>query len=218
MRFIQTVFVCVCLFWLTSLIVSITQTALAIERSPLYDLIVYPYILTFCVLVSLLIIGRFKTAAIFELAALRSVSVKELFWSVVVIFVFIVTLSSILYAFDAAIGAGVYQAVSTNHLLVAYSISVVVLAPISEELLFRGILFTTLKESELGLKGAIVITSLAFILMHEISSFASLVYYSVITGLLCALRVKTNSVIPGIIGHSIVNAVLIAFAISAKGF
>ncbi|MBY6064264.1 CPBP family intramembrane glutamic endopeptidase [Pseudidiomarina sediminum] len=218
MRFIQTVFVCVCLFGLTSLIVTITQTALAIERSPLYKLIVSPYILTFCVLVTLLIIGRFKTAAIFELAALRSVSVKELFWSVVVIFVFIVTLSSILYAFDAAISAGMYQVVSTNHLLVAYSISVVVLAPISEELLFRGILFTTLKESGLGLKGAIVITSLAFILMHDISSFASFVHYSVITGLLCALRVKTNSVIPGIIGHSIVNAALIAFAISATGF
>lgn len=174
--------------------------------------------LTFCVLVTLLMIGRFKTVAIFELAALRSVSVKELFWSVVIIFVSVATLNAIVYAFDVSVGAEVRQVVSTNHLLVALIISVVVLAPISEELLFRGILFTTLKESGLGLKGAIVITSLAFILMHEISSFGSLVYYSVITGLLCALRVKTNSVIPSIIGHSIVNAVLIAFAISAKGF
>jgi membrane protease YdiL (CAAX protease family) len=77
------------------------------------------------------------------------------------------------------------------------------LAPIVEELTFRGLGYSLL-EPRLGRWGAIVAVGLAFGLVHGL--VRGLPLLAVFGGALAWLRVRTDSVYPGIVTHAMFNA------------
>ncbi len=94
-------------------------------------------------------------------------------------------------------------------------IIVVVLAPIVEEILYRRIIFTKLKESfPLGV--ALIITSTLFSIMHL--DFNGLIQYFIIGFLLTYTYYITNSLVLNIIYHSLLNLFTFFFIKSKVDF
>jgi membrane protease YdiL (CAAX protease family) len=91
--------------------------------------------------------------------------------------------------------------------LAATALLVTVLAPIAEELLFRGYIFPALRNWK-GTWPAVVITGLLFGLLHVLSSPAyAIVPLALFGGLLCLLYLRTRSLYPCIALHSLNNSV-----------
>ncbi len=98
----------------------------------------------------------------------------------------------------------VYQSAGSLPLL---WITICVLAPISEELFFRGFFYKGLSRSRLGVAGAIVVTSLCWAIIHvQYDAFiiATIFVYGLALG---TARAKTRSVIPAILMHVTINIV-----------
>ncbi|HEU4975378.1 MAG TPA: type II CAAX endopeptidase family protein [Baekduia sp.] len=90
--------------------------------------------------------------------------------------------------------------------LVAVAFVVTVVAPISEEFFFRGYFFGALRN--IGLWPAVVITGLAFGLVHVFGSpFAFILPLAFLGGMLCLLREWTASLYPGIALHCLNNSI-----------
>ncbi|HEX6387896.1 MAG TPA: type II CAAX endopeptidase family protein [Solirubrobacteraceae bacterium] len=88
--------------------------------------------------------------------------------------------------------------------------AICVAAPIAEELLFRGLLFPSLR-GHIGLVAAALVTGLAFGAVHVVGSpIEALPLLAVFGALLCALYVKTRSLLPCMVVHSINNAITYA--------
>lgn len=96
--------------------------------------------------------------------------------------------------------------------LLAVAALVAVVAPIAEEVFFRGYFFTALRNWR-GTWPAAIITGLVFGLIHAGSSPAGfLVPLAVLGFLLCLLYARTGSLYPCIVLHSLNNSV--AFGVS----
>lgn len=97
------------------------------------------------------------------------------------------------------------SSVQTNKELVIVIINICILAPIIEEFIFRGMAYRRLEESQLGSKGAIVITSVLFTLVHfQYSWFVLQLLFpgSVLLGL---IRYKTANLYYCILAHMLMN-------------
>ena len=96
--------------------------------------------------------------------------------------------------------------------LVAVALLVCVMAPIAEELFFRGFVFTAFRRS-LGLPVAAVLTGAIFGAIHlggtEIEFIVPLAVFGV---LLCLLYVWTDSLLPCIVLHALNNALALGVA------
>ena len=82
-----------------------------------------------------------------------------------------------------------------------------ILAPISEEVIFRGFFHKSLSSTRLGAAGAIIITSLCWAVIHvQYDAFviATIFIYGLALGI---ARAKTGSVLPPILMHMAINAV-----------
>ena len=88
-----------------------------------------------------------------------------------------------------------------------FFIAVVIVAPITEEVAFRGFLFRGLSESWLGVAGTLVVTSAMWAAMHVQYDSFTLGQIFVIGLLLGWLRWATGSTLLTIILHVIANAV-----------
>jgi membrane protease YdiL (CAAX protease family) len=98
--------------------------------------------------------------------------------------------------------------------LAASCVVVCVLAPIAEELLFRGFLFTALRRSMPALVAAAT-TGVIFGLVHVVGTpIALLVPLAVLGFALCLVYLRTGSLLPCMALHSVNNA--IAFGVSLK--
>ncbi len=86
----------------------------------------------------------------------------------------------------------------------------VVVAPISEELFFRGWIQPVIAEetSQSFARLAPVVTAILFMLVHEPASYAPSLLVGLAAGL---LRRRTHSVIPGIIVHALSNALILFY-------
>ncbi|MDG1732315.1 MAG: type II CAAX endopeptidase family protein [Thalassotalea sp.] len=84
-------------------------------------------------------------------------------------------------------------------------LSICIVAPIFEELVFRGFIFARLQRSVLGKSGALILTSLIFTLIHSqyqgIELFA-LFTFAILLGL---IRIKTNNIKYCILIHALNN-------------
>jgi membrane protease YdiL (CAAX protease family) len=90
------------------------------------------------------------------------------------------------------------------------ALAICVAAPIAEELLFRGLLFPSLR-GRLGIAGAATITGLLFGAVHVVGSpIEALPLLAVFGVLLCLLYVKTRSLLPCMVVHSINNVITYA--------
>lgn len=95
---------------------------------------------------------------------------------------------------------------------VANGVVICIVAPIVEELTFRGLGYSLLVR--FGKWTAIVLVGIAFALAHGlVEAFPFLAAFG--SGL-AYLRSRVNSVIPGMIVHGIFNAVALAVAVSGK--
>lgn len=83
----------------------------------------------------------------------------------------------------------------------------VIVAPLTEEIFFRGFLFKGIEGSKMGPVGAVIITSLVWAVMHTQYDVYGMV--SIFLGglLLGFARVKSNSIYPPIIMHVIQNII-----------
>ncbi len=95
------------------------------------------------------------------------------------------------------------SAVYTPLLLVA----IVVVAPVVEELFFRAFLFEGCRETRLGDPGAIVLTSLAWACIHLQYEWFYIGQIFVLGVLLGVARSRTDSVVPPMLMHSLVNGI-----------
>ncbi len=93
----------------------------------------------------------------------------------------------------------------------------VLLAPLSEELLFRGFLFAALSRSRLGFMGAALITSIAWTALHvDRTPLAQLQLFS--SGLfMCWLLVRTGSLRVPLLCHVLYNAT-VSFIVIVLGW
>jgi membrane protease YdiL (CAAX protease family) len=96
-------------------------------------------------------------------------------------------------------------------------VSAVVVAPLMEELIFRGLMLPGLARSRLRFIGAALVTSVLFVLWHpggaqKFTSFAVLLDWHLLMSLsLCVVWWLSRSVWPCVLGHAAANlAVLIA--------
>ncbi len=87
---------------------------------------------------------------------------------------------------------------------------VCVLAPITEELTFRGLGFSLLRP--LGAAAAVLLTALAFGLAHGLVD-ALPVLFAFGVGL-AYIRLRQDSVVPGMLLHGLFNAIALAVAVS----
>jgi len=85
-------------------------------------------------------------------------------------------------------------------------LALIVGAPISEEIFFRGFLFKGILHSRLSGPGAILLTSLLWSVVHlQYDGFGVAIIF--VTGLLFGYaRLKTDSILPGILMHALMNA------------
>ena len=117
--------------------------------------------------------------------------------------------TSYLPGFDAdqVQDVGFSKTMNQSGLLVAF-ITLVILAPVAEEALFRGYLYGKMRKSA-NVVVAIVLTSIAFAVVHgQINVGIDVFALSVI---LCLLRELTGSIWAGILLHMIKNALAFYF-------
>ena len=96
----------------------------------------------------------------------------------------------------------VFKESSNNIELILSFISLVIVAPVVEEVIFRGFLFPSFSR-RFGIMAAAVITSLLFGIVHMQINVAIVTF--VMGLLLCWLYYKTRSLWPAILFHSIKN-------------
>lgn len=82
-------------------------------------------------------------------------------------------------------------------------------APLSEELLFRGLIFGALRRSPLGFAGATLITSVSWALLHANYSIYGLSAITLIGIYLAWLRERTGSLTTPIVCHGAYNSFII---------
>ena len=127
-------------------------------------------------------------------------------------------MAALLLSFDALtylLGRDVVPRFMTDAYLSARSagalplffIAVVIVAPITEEVAFRGFLFRGLSASWLGLSGTLVLTSAMWAMMHVQYDSFTLGQIFVIGLLLGWLRWASGSTLLTIILHVVANAV-----------
>jgi hypothetical protein len=109
-----------------------------------------------------------------------------------------------------------YRTAGFLPLLVA---SLVVAAPIMEELFFRGFMYKGLAASKVGVLGAIVVTSLAFAVIHLQYDWYGRATILAVGLFLGVVRWRTKSVALPILLHAVMNAVAtVQTAVVAEGW
>lgn len=90
--------------------------------------------------------------------------------------------------------------------------SALLLAPVAEELFFRGVLFNAFQQLTVLRKFIpVVLTSVLFSLAHYGYNFETGVVYFLFGVYFCLLRLKFSSVMPAIVAHIVMNLVLMAY-------
>lgn len=93
----------------------------------------------------------------------------------------------------------------TSFDMIMLVLGVCIIAPIVEEVIFRGLAYTRLVQSRAGISGAIIITSLVFTFIHFQYDFNVLCILSVFAFLLGYVRYKTDNLVYCIILHMQLN-------------
>lgn len=108
----------------------------------------------------------------------------------------------------------VYQEMMTSKWWWLALILVGIGAPISEELLCRGFLFSAIANSRLGTTGAAIITSLGFAVVHPYSVIGVIQVFAI--GMLFSwILIRTGSLRVTIVCHAVYNCVLALMLMSA---
>lgn len=102
-----------------------------------------------------------------------------------------------------------FESISTQSEYILAFIGLVIVAPIAEEVLFRGYLFGKLKKAGIKTWVAIVVTSLMFAVAHFQGNVGIDVF--ALSVVLCLLRVWSGSLWPSIMLHMLKNGIAYYF-------
>ncbi len=100
--------------------------------------------------------------------------------------------------------------ITTDNIFLAI-LSLCIIAPIFEEIVFRGFLFSRLQYSLLGKSGAVLATSLIFTAIHSQYQGIELITLFTLALLLAMVRLKTNNINYCIAIHMLNNMVSVLF-------
>lgn len=100
-----------------------------------------------------------------------------------------------------------YKTARASGSLVLFFLAVVIIGPVTEEIVFRGFLFRGLNASFLGLAGTLIVTSVAWALMHVQYDWLIIVQIFLIGLLLGWLRWASGSTLLTITLHVLANFV-----------
>jgi membrane protease YdiL (CAAX protease family) len=143
---------------------------------------------------------QFKTAYLVSLGAILAISV--------------LVVSSL---FPSGEQAPIERLLSTNTAIYAFALFAVAVAPLFEEIIFRGFLFKVLADIR-GPGTAVSVTAILFALLHLPQlwgSWAGVVLIFVVGYVLSFIRQRSNSLIPSFIIHTSYNGMLFGvFALS----
>jgi len=86
-------------------------------------------------------------------------------------------------------------------------LTVVIMVPVCEELVFRGLAYARLERSRVGKSGAVLITSVVFTLLHLQYQLIDMLLIFPLALLLGLVRYKTSNLVYCILLHATVNSV-----------
>lgn len=150
----------------------------------------------------------------FDYWALKAISKKELFkWLLVICIFWLVTgaIAELLNIPDEPFMNELMSASNSVAVNLLIIVSICFVAPIVEEVVFRGWLYTRIEQSKIASIGAIIVTSILFTLIHtqyeQAYSFLMLLIFGYV---LAWVRYKTNNISYSIAMHFVYNALTIA--------
>lgn len=156
------------------------------------------------VLITIMFI-KFKKADIKEYLALKPFNGKMLL-GCIVIFLIVDTIANMIgKQFDPHPMDYMKPLFESAHPLWFWMLALIVVAPVYEEIIFRGFLFTGLASSRLGIWGASVISSLLFAIIHYQYMSVEIVLTVIIAMILSFSRVVSGSLLVPMILHVIAN-------------
>lgn len=171
------------------------------------------YLLQFCLLMPLLFLAaRFKTPSWRQALALHRVTLTSLgFWlSVLIAYLLLQTLINGLFE----IPSNDFLASISGTRSLGLTLVVTLLAPVLEESLFRGYLFTAWRHTRLGLTGTLLLTSVLFVGLHVNQyHWVHLTFVFMLAVILGLSREKTGSLWTSIILHGANNLISAVFVI-----
>jgi uncharacterized protein len=143
-----------------------------------------------------------------EYLSLHKISVRAV-WLAVGATIALIGLSSLIQSFLGMESGDeiTYNIYNTSVWPVLFGIAVVIFAPLFEEALFRGFLFEGLRQSRLGVLGAVVITSITWAALHIQYNLFGMAYIFVLGIAIGLIRWKTKTIWSGFIMHALVNLI-----------
>ncbi len=160
-------------------------------------------------LIILVIVIKVRKIPFKEALALNKPRIKDVFSYTGLFVIWLIVTEFIFWQFGL-LDTGQWKAYSFQHIIIR-GISICIVAPFSEELIFRGLLFTRVRD-RFGLKAALILPAIFFALLHlkleeggitilfVSITFIDAIYYSY-------TRYKTNSVFVPMILHALGNIV-----------
>jgi membrane protease YdiL (CAAX protease family) len=149
-----------------------------------------------------------KTITVKQYLCLHRVGWREFGkWSLVVV-LFVICHDTLIFLLGRPIVPDfMLAAYRTAYSLPLLWLALMVMAPLAEEIFFRGFLFKGIESSKLGPAGAIIITALAWSVMHlqyDIYGIAGLFVGGLLLGF---ARLRSNSIYPPIVMHALQNLI-----------
>jgi len=163
---------------------------------------------------------RIKKTSFSEYLNLKSVSFSTIIKWIGITLLFLMMLSIVSWILTGKVLATKNPFIShfSWRLVIIDAIFSIIIAPASEEMIWRGFLFKSIEHSKLGKIGAILITAFLFMLIHvdiSLNVFKLGLWIGVLpVGLLCGIaRAKTQSIFIGMGIHAIYNSYLTLYDI-----
>jgi tetratricopeptide (TPR) repeat protein len=103
-----------------------------------------------------------------------------------------------------------YQSASDTGVLPLLFIATVIVAPLGEEMVFRGFVFRGLEESRIGAVGAVIVSALLWTAMHLDRGLRAMIFIAVLGLLFGWLRVRSQSTLLTWLLHAITNLTVAA--------
>lgn len=158
------------------------------------------------------IIWRMKKRNI-DLNDLGSLSInkRDIFYGTLMLFAFIAFEEIYMWALDIEMPEGFITFMLSDPIILGL-ISVIIVAPIAEEFLFRGFLFSQLKRTQLGGWGAVTLSSFLWTIIHFQYEALILLVLFIFGIFLGYIRIAYNSLSLPIILHAINNTIAFGMA------
>lgn len=149
---------------------------------------------------------RLRRVRLPEYLALRPVPLKQLVFWVAVIVVYGIAFNLVTGLLDRdTVTEFMHDISSTSGPMPLFMLGIVIVAPIFEEVFFRGFIFTGLERSPMGVVGAITITAAVWTIIHTQYDWYVLVQIFGLGLIFGYARHRSKSLLPALIMHMQMN-------------